>query len=45
MGKYAMREIAELERIMNRQREDNKATDAVSLSELESLIENDNVLL
>ncbi len=45
IGKYAVREVAELERIMNRQREDNKSTDAVSLNELESMIENDNVLL
>jgi rhodanese-related sulfurtransferase len=45
IAKYAVREIAELERIINRQREDNKSTDAVSLSELESMIKNDNVLL
>lgn len=45
IGKYAVREVAELERIMNRQREDNKSTDAVSLNELESMIKNDSVLL
>ena len=45
IGKYAVREVAELERIMNRQREDNKSTDAVSLAELESMIMNNNVLL
>ncbi|MHB9055864.1 MAG: metalloregulator ArsR/SmtB family transcription factor [Paludibacteraceae bacterium] len=45
IGKYAVCEIAELERIMNRQREDNKSTDAVSLSELESMITNGNILL
>lgn len=45
IGKYAVREIAELERIVNRQREDNKSTDAVSLIELESMITNENVLL
>ena len=45
IGKYAMREITELEKIMNRQREDNKSTNAVSLNELESMIEQENVLL
>lgn len=43
--KYAVSEIAELEKIMNRQREDNKALNAVSLSELEKMINNENVLL
>ena len=43
--KYAIREIAELEKILNRQREDNKSINAVSLEELESMIENKNVLL
>jgi rhodanese-related sulfurtransferase/DNA-binding transcriptional ArsR family regulator len=43
--KFAIREIAELERIMNRQREQNKAINAVSLDKLESMIENENVLL
>jgi rhodanese-related sulfurtransferase len=43
--KYAISEIAELEKIMNRQREDNKSLDAVSLDDLESMITNKNVLL
>jgi rhodanese-related sulfurtransferase len=43
--RYAVSEIAELEKTMNRQREDNKALNAVSLEELESMINNDHVLL
>ena len=43
--KYAVSEIAELEKIMNRQREDNKSLNAVSIDELENMIENKNVLL
>ena len=43
--KYALREIAELEKILNRQREDNKSRNAVSLEELEGMIANQNVLL
>jgi rhodanese-related sulfurtransferase len=43
--KYAVQEVAELEKILNRQRKDNKALDAVSLDELESMIENGNILL
>jgi len=43
--KYAVSEIAELEKIMNRQREDNKSLNAVSLGELEKMINNENVLL
>jgi rhodanese-related sulfurtransferase/predicted transcriptional regulator len=43
--KYAISEIAELERIMNRQREDNKSLNAVSLGELERMINNENVML
>ena len=43
--KYAVREIAELEKIMNRQREDNKSLNAVSVDELESMIKNENILL
>lgn len=43
--KYAVQEIAELEKILNRQREDNKALNAVSLDELETMIQNNNVLL
>jgi len=43
--KYAVSEIAELERIMNRQREDNKSLNAVSLDELENMVQNKNILL
>lgn len=43
--KYAISEIAELERIMNRQREDNKSLNAISISELENMIKNKNILL
>jgi len=43
--KYAVTEIAELEKIMNRQRTDNQSGNAVSLDELESMIKNNNVLL
>jgi rhodanese-related sulfurtransferase/DNA-binding transcriptional ArsR family regulator len=43
--KYAVKEIAELEKILNRQREDNKALNAVSIEDLESMIRNENVLL
>lgn len=43
--KYAVKEIAELEKILNRQREDNKALNAVSIDDLESMIRNENVLL
>src|ERR1035437_2179742 len=43
--KYAVKEIAELEKIMNRQREDNKSLNAVSINELESMLKNNNVLL
>lgn len=43
--KYAVHEIAELEKIMNRQREDNKSSNAVHLDELERMIRNENVLL
>ena len=43
--RYASQEIAELEKIMNRQREDNKSLDAVHLDELEAMIRNENVLL
>jgi rhodanese-related sulfurtransferase/predicted transcriptional regulator len=43
--KYAVTEIAELEKIMNRQREDHKSLNAVSIDELENMIENKNVLL
>lgn len=43
--KYALSEIAELEKTLNRQREDYKALDAVSLNELENMVEKENVLL
>ncbi len=43
--KYAVTEIAELEKTLNRQREDNKALNSVSLDELETMIHNKNVLL
>ena len=43
--KYAVHEIAELEKIMNRQREDNKSLNAVNLDELETMIGNKNILL
>ena len=43
--KYAVQEIAELERTLNRQREDNMALNAVSLSELETMLHNEGVLL
>lgn len=43
--KYAVTEIAELEKTLNRQREDNKALNSVSLDELEQMIHNKNVLL
>jgi rhodanese-related sulfurtransferase/DNA-binding transcriptional ArsR family regulator len=43
--RYASHEIAELEKIMNRQREDNNAQNAVSLGDLEQMIEAENVLL
>lgn len=43
--RYASQEIAELEKIMNRQREDNNAQNAVSLGELKQMIEAKNILL
>lgn len=43
--KFAITEIAELEKMLNRQREDNKALNSVSLDELETMIHNKNVLL
>jgi rhodanese-related sulfurtransferase/predicted transcriptional regulator len=43
--KHAVGEIAELERILNRQREDNKALNAVNLDELNTMINDDHVLL
>src|SRR5690606_2059810 len=43
--KYAISEIAELERNLNRQREDNHSLNAVKLDELETMIRNNSVLL
>jgi rhodanese-related sulfurtransferase len=43
--KYAVREIAELEKALNRQRSDNKSFNAVNLDELENIINNKNILL
>ncbi|HAQ21591.1 MAG TPA: ArsR family transcriptional regulator [Prolixibacteraceae bacterium] len=43
--RYGSQEIAELEKIMNRQREDNNSQNAVSLGELEQMIEAENILL
>jgi rhodanese-related sulfurtransferase/predicted transcriptional regulator len=45
IAKYAVSEIAELERTLNRQREDNHSLNSVSLDELESMINEKNVLL
>lgn len=45
IARYAVSEIAELERIMNRQRDDNKSLNAVGLDELETMINHENVLL
>ena len=43
--KYAVSEIAELEKTLNRQRDDNHALNSVSLDELERMINHKNVLL
>jgi len=43
--KYAVNEIAELEKTMVRQREENKALNADSIDELEIMIQSDNILL
>ena len=43
--RYGSKEIAELERMMNRQRDENKAHDAVSLGELEQMVATGNVVL
>lgn len=43
--KYAVQEIAELEKTLTRQREDNNASNAVSLDELETKLQNEDVLL
>ena len=43
--KYAVKELAELEKALNRQRADNKSFNAVNLNELEHMINNRNILL
>lgn len=43
--KYAISEIAELEKTLNRQREENYTLDSITLDELELMINNENVLL
>lgn len=43
--KYAVTEIAELEKILARQRKDNKSLNAVSLEELDKMVNEENVLL
>jgi rhodanese-related sulfurtransferase/DNA-binding transcriptional ArsR family regulator len=43
--RYGSQEIAELEKIMNRQRKDNNSQNAVSLENLEQMIGDENVLL
>jgi rhodanese-related sulfurtransferase len=43
--RYAINEIAELERIISRQREENKSRDVVSLEELKNMINDKNILL
>ena len=43
--RYGSQEIAELEKIMNRQREDNNSQNAVRLGDLEQMIKGENVLL
>lgn len=43
--KYAVSEIAELEKNLSRQREENRSSNAVSLDELEEMVKSKNVLL
>ncbi|MCL4481584.1 MAG: metalloregulator ArsR/SmtB family transcription factor, partial [Bacteroidetes bacterium] len=43
--RYAIQEIAELEKIMIHQRGENKSQNAVSLDELEAMVKEENVLL
>ncbi|MFO7978704.1 MAG: metalloregulator ArsR/SmtB family transcription factor [Bacteroidales bacterium] len=43
--RFAITEVAALEKGLNRQREDHKALNSVSLDELEEMISNENVLL
>ncbi|MFO8053991.1 MAG: metalloregulator ArsR/SmtB family transcription factor [Bacteroidales bacterium] len=42
---YGIREIAELDRILNKQREEHKSSEAVSLEELEEKLQSDDVQL
>jgi len=43
--RYALSEIAELEKTLNRQREKSHSRDAISLEELEAMIRHKNVLV
>ncbi|MFW5850810.1 MAG: metalloregulator ArsR/SmtB family transcription factor [Bacteroidota bacterium] len=43
--KYAVNEIAELEKTLNRQRKDNNSIDTVSLDDFEQMVHNKNVLV
>lgn len=43
--KYAVNEIAELEKTLARQRKNNEALNAVSIDELETMIQSENILL
>ena len=43
--RYAVSEIAELEKTLIRQRNDNNSHNAVSLEEFDSMVENENILL
>lgn len=45
ISKYAINEIAELEKVMQRQRLDNQSINAVSLDELNQITKHNNVLL
>ena len=45
ISKYAINEIAELEKVINRQRNDNRSADAVSLDELNKFTQSDGVML
>lgn len=45
ISKYAINEIAELEKVINKQRNDNHSTNAVSLDELNDFTKNNNILL
>lgn len=45
ISKYAINEIAELEKVLDKQRRENHSTNAVSLDELNDFSQNNNVLL